>query len=249
MDLVHRRALAPDGWPFLSAASKDLRPAPLGDETAALIAALTGGRAPTEPEWIAALTHGSTGAGADYQRLEFLGDRVLALVIAEWLHEAKGADEGQLSQRLNALVARAMCANIARARDLPPHIRLGKQALGDGGADSDNILGDVVEALIGACYITRGFEVARAMVRLLWADAIAGRAGTAKHPKSALQEWAAGNRRKLPEYRLVSRDGPDHAARFTVAVAVPGVGEAEACAASKQEAETLAAAEFIRRFG
>jgi ribonuclease-3 len=87
------------------------------------------------------------------------------------------------------------------------------------------------------------------MVRRLWADVIAGKTGQAKHPKSALQEWAAGNRRRMPEYRLVERSGPDHAARFTVSVAIHGVGEAQASAGSKQEAETLAAEEFMRRFG
>jgi len=87
------------------------------------------------------------------------------------------------------------------------------------------------------------------MVRTLWADVFAGRAGKAKHPKSALQEWAAGNRKKVPEYRLVSREGPDHASRFTVSVGVKGVGEVEATGTSKQEAETAAAEEFLRRFG
>ena len=162
---------------------------------------------------------------------------------------ARRADEGRLSQRLNALVSRQSCAEVARAQGLAPHIRLGKQARDDGGADSDNILGDVVEALIGASFIARGFEPTRTMVRSLWADAVAGKAGASKHPKSALQEWAAGNRKKLPEYRLVSRDGPDHAARFTVAVAIKGVGEASAEGSSKQEAETAAAAAFLERFG
>lgn len=207
--------------------------------------------------WTAALTHGSFSAqnGArgkgleDYQRLEFLGDRVLGLTIAEWLYQSEGAAEGRLSQRLNVLVSRQMCATIARGIGLGEHIRLGKQARDDGGSDSENILGDVMEALIGASFVTRGFEPTRALIRSLWAEEVGGRAGQAKHPKSALQEWAAGNRRKPPEYRLVDRSGPDHAARFTVAVAVKGVGEVEAVANSKQEAETQAAAAFLRQFG
>lgn len=241
MDLVHRLPLGPDRGHALSAAALD-------HATRALLARITG----AEPEgalWIEALTHGSTGAARDYQRLEFLGDRVLGLVIAEWLHEGEAGDEGRLSQRLNALVSRATCAAVARREGLGPHIRLGKQARDDGGADSDNILGDVMEALIGASFLARGFAPTRTMVRALWAEAVGGSTGAAKHPKSALQEWAAGNRRKLPEYRLVSRDGPDHAARFTVAVAIKGVGEAEATGTSKQEAETLAAAEFLKQFG
>lgn len=220
-------------------------------ETRSFLAGLTGEdlAESTAPLWLEALTHGSTGVERDYQRLEFLGDRVLGLVIAEWLHETLSDKEGQLSQRLNALVARSMCAQVARRWGLGPHMRLGKQARDDGGADSDNILGDVLEALVGAAFLTLGFERTRAIVRRLWADSVAGTAGHAKHPKSALQEWAAGNRRKMPEYRLVSRDGPDHAARFNVAVAVNGVGEAQATGSSKQEAETAAAQAFLEIFG
>ena len=221
---------------------------PLAKDTRAYLAALTG-HDPRDPRhWLEALTHGSTGDARDYQRLEFLGDRVLGLVIAEWLHEGGSDSEGKLSQRLNALVARATCARVARETGLPAHIRLGKQARDDGGLESDNILGDVMEAVIGALFVEQGFDAARALVRRLWADIVAGRTGSVKHPKSALQEWAAGNRRKPPEYRLVDRSGPDHASRFTVAVAVNGVGEAQATAHSKQEAETQAAAEFMRKY-
>jgi len=208
------------------------------------------GRPPVdEALWLEALTHGSTGAARDYQRLEFLGDRVLGMVIAEWLYALEGGAEGRLSQRLNALVSRSTCAKVARAIDLGPHMLLGKQARDDGGQDSDNILGDVMEALIGASFVTHGFDATRAMVRELWGDLVAGKTGQKKHPKSALQEWAAGNRRKMPEYRLIDRSGPDHAAKFTVAVGVKGVGEVEATGSSKQEAETLAAAAFMERFG
>jgi ribonuclease-3 len=171
------------------------------------------------------------------------------MVVAQWLHARDKGDEGRLSQRLNALVSRVTCARVARRIGLGEHVHLGKQARDDGGADSDNILGDVMEALIGASFVSQGFEPTREMVLRLWADELAGDLGESKHPKSALQEWAAGNRRKQPEYRLVERSGPDHAARFTVAVSVKGVGEAEASASSKQEAETLAAAEFMRIFG
>lgn len=221
----------------------------LPPDTCALLSQLTGTAIGNEAEWLQALTHGSMELPYDYQRLEFLGDRVLGLVVAEWLHERESSDEGRLSQRLNALVSRQNCARIARAHGLGPHVRLGKQARDDGGADSDNILGDCLEALIGASFVLHGYEATRAMVRALWAEAIAGQTGASKHPKSALQEWAAGNRRKPPHYRLVAREGPDHAARFTVAVAVPGVGEAQATGSSKQEAETAAAAAFMQRYG
>ncbi|MBW8784236.1 MAG: ribonuclease III [Novosphingobium sp.] len=221
----------------------------LPPKTLRFLAALTDAE-PSDPAlWREALTHGSTGDARDYQRLEFLGDRVLGLVIAEWLFEQGEDDEGRLSQRLNALVSRSTCAAVAREQGIGAHIRLGKQARDDGGSESDNILGDVMEALLGAQFVACGFAATRHLVRRLWADTFASGAGQAKHPKSALQEWAAGNRRKAPEYRLVERSGPDHAARFTVAVAIKGIGEAEAEGASKQEAETAAAAEFLRRFG
>lgn len=221
----------------------------LSNDTLAFLTRLAGRAPADEGLWLEALTHGSTGAARDYQRLEFLGDRVLGLVIGEWLYTLEAADEGRLSQRLNALVSRATCAAVARTIGLGEHIRLGKQARDDGGHESDNILGDVMEALIGASFVAHGFESTRDMVRALWGDAVAGKAGKSKHPKSALQEWAAGNRRKVPEYRLVERSGPDHAAKFTVAVSIKGVGEAEASGSSMREAETAAAEEFMRKFG
>jgi ribonuclease-3 len=221
----------------------------LAEETARFLAELTGA-APTRPElWREALTPGSTGEARNYERLEFLGDRVLGLAIAEWLHERGRDTEGTLSQRLNALVSGATCADVARRIGLPDHVRLGKQARDDGGHDSDNILGDTVEAQLGALFVERGFDAARALVRQLWEPLLAAGTGEAKHPKAALQEWAAGSKRKPPVYTLLAREGPDHAARFTVGVAVKGVGEAEATAASKQEAETQAAKAFMERFG
>ena len=212
-----------------------------------------------DERWLRALTHGSFNgtvtaknshpAAGDYQRLEFLGDRVLGLAVASWLYSAGDAPEGKLSQRLNALVSGATCARIARAIGLPDHIRLGKQAREDGGADSDNILGDVMEALIGACFLEHGYDRARDTVYDLWAKELAGNAGKAKHPKSALQEWAAGNRRAMPQYDVIDRSGPDHAARFTVRVSIHAVGEAEGIATSKHEAEKHAAAAFLERYG
>ena len=221
----------------------------LSEEARSFLTELTG-EAPRRPElWREALTHGSMGEPATYERLEFLGDRVLGLAIAEWLHERGRMDEGSLSQRLNALVSGFTCAEVAREIGLPAHIRLGKQARDDGGHDSDNILGDCIEAVLGAVFVERGYEAARALVRRLWADHLAAGKGEKKHPKAALQEWAAGNKRKPPVYTVLAREGPDHAASFTVSVAIRGVGEAEATAGSKQEAETQAAKAFMRDFG
>ncbi|MBO9517243.1 MAG: ribonuclease III [Porphyrobacter sp.] len=199
--------------------------------------------------WLEALTHGSTGATRKYERLEFLGDRVLGLSIAEWLYRNSEGSEGELAQRLNALVSRLSCARVARTIGVPAHVLLGKQARDDGAADSDNVLGDIMEALLGASFLESGFEATRDKVHQLWLPVIEGRTGRSKHPKSALQEWAAGNQRKPPEYKLVGRTGPDHAARFTVQVSVKNVGEVEATASSKQEAETEAARQFMERYG
>ncbi|MGK6318918.1 ribonuclease III [Sphingomonas sp. DT-204] len=193
-----------------------------------------------------ALTHGSQAA-ANYERLEFLGDRVLGLVMAEWLYE-RFADEpeGQLSKRLNALVTGPVCAEVARELGVPAHLRLGKQARDDGAAASDNVLGDVMEALIGALYLDRGLEAARAFVRERWADRI-DQLRAPQHPKSALQEWAAAHNRRPPEYAVVDRMGPHHAPRFRVKVAIGKLAEAEGEGTSKQEAETAAAAALLER--
>lgn len=196
-----------------------------------------------------ALTHGSFGE-PNYERLEFLGDRVLGLIVARWLYEAYPDEpEGKLSQRLNALVTGEVCAEIARALGAPPHIRLGKQAIDDGVFKSDNVLGDVCEALIGALYLDAGFEAAQAFVRRAWADRVDRLAAPPKHPKAALQEWTAAKKRRPPEYRIVEMRGPDHARRFTVAVSVNGVGEAMGEGLSKQEAETDAARTLLANLG
>ncbi len=209
---------------------------------------LTGLEPADQALWLEALTHGSTGQARNYERLEFLGDRVLGLAIAAWLHELGTGDEGKLSLRLNALVSRSTCASVARHIGLAEHIVLGKQARDDGARDSDNVLGDVMEALLGACFVAYGFDAANTLVRKLWSDCITGGAGSTKHPKSALQEWAATNKRKMPVYTLVDQSGPDHAAKFAVSVQVNGVGKAEGTGSSKQEAETAAAETFLAQF-
>ncbi len=199
--------------------------------------------------WHEALTHGSIGETRDYQRLEFLGDRVLGLAISEWLYSSTNGAEGKLAQRLNALVSKQACAAIAREIGLPDHVRLGRQARDDGAHDSDNVLGDVMEALLGAGFLDNGFDATRDVVRRLWAEAVEGHAGRAKHPKSALQEWAAGNQRRPPEYEVIDRTGPDHAAKFTVRVSVHKVGAVEATSSSKRDAEAEAARLFMEKFG
>lgn len=192
-----------------------------------------------------ALTHGSHG-GNHYQRLEFLGDRILGLVMAEWLFELYPDEpEGHLSKRLNAQVSGESCAGIARALGVPTHLRLGKQARDDGGSSSTNILGDVMEALIGAIYLDAGLDAARGLIRRLWSDQVTGTAAVPQHPKSALQEWAAAHRRRTPHYEIVERSGPDHAPVFMVEVTVNGAGSAQGSGSSKQEAETAAATALL----
>ena len=219
----------------------------LEEDTHAFLTRLAGRPPVDEPLWLEALTHGSTGHERNYERLEFLGDRVLGLAIAEWLHELGTGDEGRLSQRLNALVSRATCAAVAREIGLGPHILLGKQANDDGARDSDNVLGDVMEALIGALYLEAGLDEARTLVRRLWGDRVDTQTAAPRHPKSALQEWAASNKRKPPEYVMTDRSGPHHALRFTVTVSIKGAGEASATGGSKQEAETAAAKALLEQ--
>lgn len=233
MDLVHRRALEPDRGGVLS-------------ELDAWLTA-TFGRAPTDPATFArALTHGSQDA-ANWERLEFLGDRVLGLVIAEWLFETfPDEPEGQMTKRFHALVSGATCADVARALGVAARMRLGKQARDDGAANSDNVLGDALEALIGAWYREAGLEEARRFIRSAWGDRVHREAKAPQHPKAQLQEWAAAQGRRAPEYTVTDRAGPGHAPRFTVAVTI-GKLTATATGTRKQEAETAAAKALLEQ--
>ncbi|MCW2390233.1 ribonuclease-3 [Sphingobium sp. B11D3B] len=194
-----------------------------------------------------ALTHGSASA-THYERLEFLGDRVLGLVMADWLYVRFPAEkEGQLSRRFNQLVTGTSCAQVAREIGVRTHLRLGKQARDDGAVESDNVLGDVVEALIGAMYLDIGMDAARAFIHRMWEPMVEGQASAPKHPKSALQEWAAAHNRQPPHYELLERSGPQHALRFTISVSIRNAGEAQGEGHSKQEAETAAAIALLAK--
>lgn len=185
------------------------------------------------------------GAG-NYERLEFLGDRVLGLVMAQWLFEQFPEEsEGRLSRRLNALVTGEVCAEVAREIGVPAMLRLGKQARDDGAVDSVNVLGDVMEALIGAVFLEAGLDAATALVRRSWGPRVNSGDEAPRHPKSAIQEWAAATGKKPPLYALVSRTGPHHAPRFVVEASIAGAGAAQAEGATKQEAETAAAARLL----
>jgi len=194
-----------------------------------------------------ALTHSSAGKD-NYERLEFLGDRVLGHAIAHELHNRHPSEpEGYLSRRYNVLVARETCAEVGRELGVSALIRLGKQAREDGANESDNVVGDVVEALIGALLIDGGFDVAQQFVARAWGPHLAEQRKAPKHPKSALQELAAARDRKPPVYEVVGRTGAHHQPKFTIRVSVPGLGEATAEGTSKQEAEKEAAEALLNK--
>ncbi|MCL6683000.1 ribonuclease III [Sphingomonas alba] len=194
-----------------------------------------------------AVTHASVGKDS-YDRLEFLGDRVLGLAVSKWIYERfPGEPEGQMSRRYNALVARETCAEVGRALGVPGQIKLGKQAREDRASDSDNVVGDVVEALIGALFLEAGFEAAEAFIRSAWGGYVDSQKRAPQHPKSALQELVADMSLAPPVYEVIGRAGPHHAPTFRVRVSVKNGGEAEGEAKSKQDAETAAAAALLEK--
>jgi ribonuclease-3 len=194
-----------------------------------------------------ALTHSSV-EGDNYERLEFLGDRVLGVVIARALYERyPNEPEGNLSKRYNGLVDRETCAENGREIGIPALVRLGKQAREDGASQSENVVGDVVEALIGALFLDGGMDVAERFILNLWGPDLVTQRRAPQHPKSALQELAAARAVRAPIYEVVSRTGAHHAPKFTIRVSVPTLGEATAEGASKQEAETAAAAALLKQ--
>jgi ribonuclease-3 len=194
----------------------------------------------------AALTHPSVDAGESYQRLEFLGDRVLGLVIATKLYDRYGeAPEGELATRYNALVRRETLAEIAAENGLASHIRLSRSEEESGGREKPAILADVLEAVIGAMYLDAGMEAASALILRWWAPFIEDQKAAPKDAKTELQEWAQARGMATPAYREVSRDGPPHAPIFTMAVSVGRDMGAEGVGRSKQVAEQAAAKKLL----
>lgn len=192
-----------------------------------------------------AFTHSSVGRDS-YERLEFLGDRVLGMVIARALYERYPDEpEGNLSRRYNGLVDRDTCAEIGRELGVPALVRLGKQAREDGASQSENVVGDIVESLIGALLLDGGIDVAERFILSAWEPYLTSQRRAPQHPKSALQELAAARGVKPPHYEVVSRTGAHHAPKFTIRVSVARLGEATAEGSSKQEAETAAATALL----
>ena len=199
---------------------------------------------------VRAVTHASIGTATrpDNQRLEFLGDRVLGLVMAEALLTADGAaSEGQLAPRFNALVRKETCADVAREVGLGEVLKLGRSEMLTGGRRKEALLGDAMEAVIAAVYQDAGFEAARALVLRLWAGRIAAVEPDARDAKTSLQEWAQARGMPPPGYEEAGRSGPDHAPVFTVRVLLANGEAAEATAGSKRVAEQAAARMLLER--
>ena len=201
---------------------------------------------------IRAVTHASTsGPGReDNQRLEFLGDRVLGLVMAEALLDAdRAAAEGTLAPRFNALVRKETCADVAREIGLGEALKLGRSEMMSGGRRKQALLGDAMEALIAAVYLDAGFDAARALILRLWGKRIAGVDADAKDAKTALQEWAQARGLQPPAYVETARSGPDHAPVFTIEARLGTGQSAAATAGNKRMAEQAAARALLDRLG
>ena len=201
-----------------------------------------------------ALTHISALTGASrigsYQRLEFLGDHVLGLVISDMLFRAFAkANEGELSRRLADLVRKETCADVARAIDLGVAIKLGASEANSGGRRRLAILADVCEALIGAVFLDGGYPAAAALIERFWGERMRAPARPLRDPKTVLQEWAQGKGLPTPSYREVERTGPHHDPEFRVAVVLPALPPAEGSGRSKRAAEQAAAAALLAREG
>jgi ribonuclease-3 len=200
-----------------------------------------------------ALTHISALSGksraSSYQRLEFLGDHVLGLVVSDMLFRAfPKADEGELSRRLADLVRKETCAEVARAIDLGAVIKLGTSEANAGGRRRLAILADVCEALVGAVFLDGGYQAAAGLIERLWGERMRAPARL-RDPKTVLQEWAQARGLPTPLYREVERTGPHHDPEFRVSVVLPALVPAEGVGRSKRAAEQAAAAALLTREG
>jgi ribonuclease-3 len=198
---------------------------------------------------ISALT-GARNRGGSYQRLEFLGDHVLGLIVSDMLFRAfPKADEGEMSRRLADLVRKEACADVARSIELGSAIRLGASESNAGGRGRAAILADVCEALIGAVFIDGGYPAASELIERLWEARMRAPARPLRDAKTVLQEWAQARGLPTPAYREVERKGPDHDPEFRVTVELPDRATAEGLGRSKRAAEQAAAAAMLTREG
>jgi ribonuclease-3 len=199
---------------------------------------------------ISALSGGAHNRTSSYQRLEFLGDHVLGLVISDMLYRAfPKANEGELSRRFADLVRKEACADVARAMELGPALKLGNSESHAGGRLRTTILGDACEALIGAVFLDGGYQAAEVLVGRFWKERMLRPLRPLRDPKTMLQEWAQARGLPTPAYRELARTGPHHDPEFRVAVALPDRPPAEGLGSSKRAAEQNAAAAMLERFG
>jgi ribonuclease III len=203
-----------------------------------------------------ALTHVSalknpSDRWGSYQRLEFLGDHVLGLIVSDMLFRTyPNADEGELSKRLSDLVRRETCAEVAKTMGLLEAIKLGAVGAGDASERlRKSVLGDICEAVIGAVYLDGGYDAAQKMVERAWADRLRKPMRALRDPKTVLQEWAQGKGLPTPTYREVERTGPHHDPQFRVTVELPGMETAEGLGSTKRAAEKAAALSLLKREG
>lgn len=199
---------------------------------------------------VRALTHSSMSSPHrdDNQRFEFLGDRVLGLVMADALLKADpNAPEGTLAPRYNALVRKETCADVAREIDLGAVLKLGRSEMKSGGRRKEALLADAMEAVIAAIYLDAGFAKSEAIVLQLWASRIDNVEDDARDPKTSLQEWAQARGETPPIYSEVSRSGPDHQPIFTIQVTLASGPTEQASAGSKRQAEQAAAKALLNK--
>ena len=195
-----------------------------------------------------ALTHASAGGSTNYERLEFLGDRVLGVVIADLLYKMfPNENEGGLAKRHAALVCTETLAQIALMIDLPDIVIASHSERSAGGVAQENLLADCMEALIGAAYLDRGLQGCIELITPLWGDRMHTMQQPPMDSKTSLQEWAQARRLAVPVYALVEKTGPDHAPHFTVAVSVKGFDPASASGSSRRAAEKEAARILLER--
>ncbi len=197
-----------------------------------------------------ALTHASAGREKNNERLEFLGDRVLGLAIAELLdNNFPKAAEGELARRFNRLVRKETCAIVAQELDIGPHIIMGEGERDSGGAEKPTILADACEAILGAIFLDAGYIPAKDLILRMWRPKLLSSDVIPTDPKSALQEWAQGEKLSLPKYVEISRKGPDHAPEFTTEVQISHRGSAQGVGTSKRASEQAAARNMLKQEG
>lgn len=195
-----------------------------------------------------ALTHSSTGAKENYERLEFLGDRVLGLSVAETLYKKfPNEPEGHLAKRLSALVQGTFLAQISREINLGSYITFSDAERASGGAENENILADVFESVIGAIYLDSNYQICLGLIERLWGDRFDILKKPPQHPKTKLQEWAQSKNLSLPNYEIIGQSGPDHAPLFDIRLSISGFDPVTVQGPSRQEAEKRAAEAFIKQ--